>query len=60
MPFHSEPVIGHLTIHATEGLKLYTQVGSTSIRREIPTSYDNGKYQIVLNQDLGTCWLILK
>jgi hypothetical protein len=58
MPFRSEPVVGRLTIHAGKGLKLYKQLGS--IQHEIPISWDNGQYQINLDQNLGTYWLMLK
>ena len=59
-PFHSEPVEGRLTIRAGKGLKLYKQVGRASVQHEIPTSYENGQYQINLSPNLGTYWLLLK
>ena len=60
MPFHSEPVVGRLTIHARRGLKLYKQLRSASVQQEIPTTYENGQYNISLDQNLGTYWLMLK
>jgi hypothetical protein len=59
MPFRSEPVLGHLAIHASGGMKLYKQVSSASARQEIPVSYQNGQYQITLTHDIGTYWLML-
>jgi hypothetical protein len=60
MPFHSEPVVGRLTIHARKGLKLYKQLESVGVQREIPTTYQEGQYQINLDQDLASHWLVLK
>ena len=60
MPFHSEPVVGGLTIQATKGLRLYKAAAGGRDIQEIPTSYTNGHYQITLDQALHTYWLILK
>lgn len=60
MPYHSEPVVGRLTIHARKGLKLYKQLGPVTVQHEIPTMYENGQYQISLDRNLGTYWLMLK
>ena len=60
MPFHSEPVVGRLTIRARKGLKLYKQLAPLAFQHEIPTTYENGQYQISLDRNLGTYWLILK
>jgi hypothetical protein len=60
LPFHSEPVIGRLTIHGRGGLKLFKQIGSALAQQEIGTSYQNGQYQINLDKNLDTYWLILK
>jgi hypothetical protein len=60
MPFHSEPVLGHLTIRASEGLKLYKSSGILNDKLQIPTAYNNGQYQISLEPSLATYWLILK
>ena len=35
MPFHSEPVVGRLTIRARKGLKLYKQLAPFAFRHEI-------------------------
>jgi hypothetical protein len=59
LPFYSEPVIGRLTIRASKGLKLYKQRRATKEQQEIAFSYD-GRYQINLDRDLGTYWLLLK
>jgi hypothetical protein len=60
MPFHSEPVIGRLSIRANKGLKLYKRQGATREEREVPASYENGRYRIDLDPSLGTYWLMLK
>ena len=60
MPFHSEPLVGHLLIHARKGLKLYKQLGPKAIQHENPHTYENGQYHISLDRNLGTYWLILK
>jgi hypothetical protein len=54
------PVTGRVTIRAREGLKLYKENGRGKEQREIPTSYENGRYQINLDRNLGTYWLLLK
>ncbi len=58
--FRSEPVVGHLTIRAKEGLKLYKRDGETKKESEIPASYADGRYSIELNPNLGTYWLFMK
>ncbi len=60
MPFRSEPVIGSLTIRADEGLKLYKRSGASNVELEIPISYENGRYQINLDHNVDTYWLLLK
>jgi len=60
MPFHSEPVVGRLTINASKGLRLYRRSATSNEEREIPTSYENGRYQISLDRSLDTYWLLLK
>lgn len=56
--FRSEPVTGHLTIRAKEGLKFYRRHGDIQI--EIPASYADGRYRIELQLDLDTYWLVIK
>jgi hypothetical protein len=56
--FRSEPVVGHLTIRAKPGLKLYKRVGSTLSL--VPISYANGRYRIELAPNLDTYWLFMK
>ena len=59
LPYHSEPVVGRITIHASPGLKLYG-LGAPSSRHQIPALYQNGQYQINLDKNVGTYWLELK
>jgi hypothetical protein len=58
--FYSEPVIGQLTIRAKKGLKLYPQKGPGPNQPAVEVPYVNGHYQIALNRNLGTYWLVLK
>ena len=60
LPFYSEPVTGQVTIRGKQGLKLYRRSGPIKEEREIPVSYNNGRYHINLDRDLGTYWLVLK
>ena len=59
LPYRSEPVEGELSIRAPAGLKLYANVNGRGERREIPTSYRDGRYQVRLDASLGTYWLLL-
>jgi hypothetical protein len=59
LPYRSEPVEGVLSIRAPAGLKLYANVNGRGERREIPTSYRDGRYQVRLDAALGTYWLLL-
>jgi hypothetical protein len=60
MPFHSEPVTGHLTIRAVPGLSLYRQrvVGRENEAIAIP--YDSGRYEIDLGNEAIDHWLVLR
>ena len=58
LPFHSEPVMGWLTIRAVKGLRLYKWQGG--VEREVPIEYDGTRYKINLDQTLRTYWLQLK
>ncbi len=60
LPFYSEPVIGRLTIRAPKGLKLTTRSGPAKEEREIPATYEAGRYRIQLDRNLGSYWLMLK
>jgi hypothetical protein len=60
VPFYSEPVIGRLLIRAREGFKLYAQRGTLMNEVVIDAPYQDGRYHITLNHNLGTYWLILK
>jgi hypothetical protein len=59
-PFYSEPVMGRLTIQARPGLKLYPQRGTSPEESAIDAPYKDGRYQITLDRNLGTYWLLLK
>jgi hypothetical protein len=59
-PFYSEPVMGRLTIRARQGLKLYPQHGTSMDEASIDVPYEGGRYQITLDRNLGTYWLLLK
>jgi hypothetical protein len=56
--FRSEPVLGQLTIHAPNGLKLYKRITQQK-KKEIPVDYSDGKYVINLENSLETSWLFL-
>lgn len=60
LPFHSEPVTGHLSIRAPQGLRLTARLASTKEERQIPAPYIAGCYEITLASNLGTYWLMLK
>jgi hypothetical protein len=57
--FRSEPVVGHLTIRAKSGLKLYKR-NRAQVQIEMPASYVDGRYQIDLGPDVGTYWLFMR
>ena len=58
--FRSEPVVGHVTIRAKQGLKFYRRDGDIQLEATIPASYKDGRYQIELGPDLGTYWLFMR
>ncbi len=60
MPFHSEPVTGHLTIRAGPGLKLYRRRGAGSENQAIAIPYESGRYQIDMGVDGIAHWVVLK
>ena len=60
LPYHSEPVIGHITVRAPGGLRLYKQAAPASAPQTLSAPYENGRYQISLDKNLGTYWLMLK
>lgn len=57
--FRSEPVVGHLTVRAGKGLKLYKR-NRAQVETEIPVSYGDGRYRIELGPDIGTYWLFMR
>jgi hypothetical protein len=60
LPFHSEPVEGQLIIRAPKGLKLYKKTKFSDGKREIPATYEDGRYLIILERSLATYWLLLQ
>jgi hypothetical protein len=58
--FHSEPIVGHLIIHARPGLKFYRHDGNIQLEAQIPASYADGRYRIELESGLKTYWLVMK
>jgi len=58
--YRSEPVVGHLTIRAKQGLRFYRRDGDIQMETKIPATYANGRYRIELQPDLGTYWLFVK
>ena len=58
--YHSEPVVGHLTIRAKQGLKFYRRAGDIQMETKIAASYAGGRYRIELGPDMGTYWLLMK
>ncbi len=59
LPFRAEPILGRLIIHAKKGLKLFKRTLNKK-EKEIPLVYNDGKYLINLDAQLGTSWLFLK
>lgn len=60
LPFHTEPVLGRLTIRAAEGLSLSKSSGTGKEDIQISVMYRNGRYEIDLEETLRTSWLFLK
>ncbi len=58
LPFLSEPVEGSLLIKAPKGLKLYKHIAGQK-KKEIPISYEDGRYAIKLDKTAGTYWMSL-
>ena len=58
--YHSEPVVGRLTIRARKGLKFFRRQGDVQVEIQIPSTYADGRYRIELRPDLGTYWLVMK
>jgi len=58
--FHSEPVVGSITIRATKGLRLYKGTGIGDEEHQVPVTYEDGRYKINLDSSLHTYWLQLK
>ena len=67
MPFHSEPVSGELIVHAPEGLRLYSTKKTADLKNAptvqqeaIPTSFKDGAYHILLDEQKTEHWLYLR
>jgi hypothetical protein len=59
LPFHSEPVEGHLSIQAPSELRLFN-VGPRGDETPVPHVYRNGRHEIRLDGKAATHWLMLK
>jgi hypothetical protein len=59
LPFYSEPVEGRVFIDAPPGMKLRARDSRTGNLREVPVSYANGRYSVVLDDSLRSYWLLL-
>jgi hypothetical protein len=57
---YSEPVLGHVSIRARAGLRLYKLVPGSTRQQELPLTYEAGRYQIDLDRSIGTYWLDLR
>jgi hypothetical protein len=66
MPFHSEPVLGELIVHAPEGLRLYStkktpDMKNASAQQEAtPALFKDGAYHILLDEQKSGHWLYLR
>jgi hypothetical protein len=67
IPFHSEPVLGELIVHAPEGLQLYTTKRTADTKNApvrpqeaIPTLFEDGAYHILLDEQKSGHWPYLR
>jgi hypothetical protein len=63
MPFHSEPVLGELIVHAPAGLRLYSTKRTAEmlpIQKAIPAPFQDGAYHILLDEKRPEHWLYLR
>lgn len=60
LPFHSQLVVGRLSIHAVSGLKLYKHDAETGRDYRLPATYAHREYSIDLKPNFGTYWLFMK
>lgn len=60
LPFHSEPVVGQLSLRAPEGPRLFRRDAASGEERALSVIHRNGRYLINLDRSLGTYWLVLK
>ena len=59
MPFLSEPLNGAITIKAKPGLKLFL-LNKYGKEFDLPHTYSNGSYKILIDETIKSYWLILK
>jgi hypothetical protein len=60
LPYYSEPVEGSILIAAPAGLSLAVLDGRNGKLRQLPVSYEHGRYRISLDRSLQSCWLLLQ
>ncbi len=68
LPFHAEPVLGKLIIHAREGLRLYRTkrtaelptASSATEEEAIPVAFGDDGYHITLEKTTTGYWLFLR
>ena len=58
-PFYVEPLEGTLAIKAPAGLKLFSYQAQAPLK-ELPATYENGRYRIKLDAQQMSNWLFLK
>ena len=59
MPYLSEPLKGSISVNAKPGLKLYL-LNKYGKELDLPTVYEEGKYQINVDKNIKSYWMILK
>lgn len=60
LPFHSEPVVGQISLRARSGLRLYRRDPFTGEENVLPAPYSGGRYAINMDRSIRTYWLTLK
>jgi hypothetical protein len=60
LPFHSEPVLGQLSVRAAQRLRPFRRDPVSGEERPLPSHYRNGRHVISLDRSLATYWLVLK
>ncbi|MNG72667.1 hypothetical protein D3C79_310960 [compost metagenome] len=59
IPFHVEPLEGTLTIKAPAGLKLFSR-NAQAQEKQLPVTYQDGRYSITFDGQQMSNWLFLK